>query len=195
VEEIASFFPDVVFEMLWMKTTGDLDQETSLRTLDKTDFFTRELDAALLNKDARIAIHSAKDLPEPMPEGLEVIAITEGVDPRDSLVLREGEAIESLPTNAIIATSSARREEAVRKLREDVRFIDIRGPIGERLKNLEREVDGVVIAEAALIRLKLTHLNRVFLPGETVPMQGRLAVVARKDDEEMQQLFSRAGAI
>ncbi|OGN64477.1 MAG: hydroxymethylbilane synthase [Chlamydiae bacterium RIFCSPHIGHO2_12_FULL_49_9] len=188
VEEIAAFFPEIEFEMIWIKTTGDLDQKTSLRALDKTDFFTRELDQMLLKKEARIAIHSAKDLPDPILDGLEIVAITEGVDPRDSLVFK------SLSDKAIIATSSARREEAVKRLGGDFRFVDIRGTIEERLKKLEGEIDGVVVAEAALVRLKLTHLNRIFLQGETAPMQGKLAVVARQKDEEMKELFEKIDA-
>ena len=91
----------------------------------------------------------------------------------------------------VIGTSSDRREEMVSQLQDDLEFVDIRGTIRERLDRLyERKVDGVVLAEAALIRLGLIHLNRIRLPGETAPMQGRLAVVARKGDEQMRELFS-----
>lgn len=177
--------PHIDFCMHWVETTGDRDRSTSLRTLGKTDFFTKELDEMVLQKKARIAIHSAKDLPDPMPQGLIVAAMTKGIDLRDCLVLR---AKESLTPGMVIATSSERREEAVRVLQPDVRFIDIRGTIEERLAKLERkEADGVVIAAAALIRLKLTGLNCIYLPGETVPGQGKLAIVCREDDQEIRQ--------
>jgi hydroxymethylbilane synthase len=175
-------------EPVWVETVGDLDQKTSLRTLGKSDFFTRELDEMLLAKTIRIAIHSAKDLPEPLPQGLSLVALTKGIDSRDSVVMREGE---SLRPGFVIATSSERREEAARLLCEGLEFIDLRGTIHKRLKLLETgEADGVVLAECALIRLQLTHLNRVYLPGDGAPLQGRLAVLARSDDDEMRRLFA-----
>ena len=189
-EELKKIQPHLVLEAVWAQSPGDRDKETSLRPLGKCDFFTRDLDLMLLDGKIRIAIHSAKDLPDPIPEGLSVIALTRGVDPRDSLVLREGEAFQTLKSGSRIATSSERREEAVRKLRRDLVFTDLRGTIGARISLLEKgEIDGVVIAEAALIRLKLTHLNRLFLSGETTPLQGKLAVVARADDLEMKRMF------
>lgn len=176
---------------IWVETVGDRDLTVSLRTLRKTDFFTRELDQMLLSGAIRIAIHSAKDLPDPLPEGLSLVGLTKGLDPRDSLVLRRGESLESLPKGAKIATSSVRREEMIKKLRSDLSFIDVRGKIAERLLKLETgEADGVVVAEAALIRLKLTHLNRIILDEETTAGQGRLAIIARSDDMEMRDLFA-----
>ena len=180
VAEFCSEFPGFSFEFVWVETTGDRDKATSLRTLGKSDFFTHELDQILLWGEIDLAIHSAKDLPEPLPEGLSLAYLTKGLDPRDSLVLREGESLETLPWGAWIATSSERREEAVRKLRGDLRFKDVRGTIAERLELLQRgEADGVVIAAAALLRLRLGDLNRVYLPGPTAPGQGQLAVVCR----------------
>lgn len=123
----------------------------------------------LLSKTIRLAIHSAKDLPDPLPEGLALALVTKGVDPRDSLVFREGDSLSTLPSGAVIATSSSRREEVVRQLRGDLVFIDLRGDIEERLAKLTDGADGVVVAEAALIRLKLTHLNRLILPGKRRP--------------------------
>ncbi|MCE5317947.1 MAG: uroporphyrinogen-III synthase, partial [Parachlamydia sp.] len=170
---------------------GDKDKTTSLRTLEKTDFFTKEIDTMLLSGECRIGIHSAKDLPEPIPEGLAIIALTRGVDPADVLIMRSGDTFSSLKQGAVIATSSERREMMVRSLRSDLRFIDLRGTIGERLEKLNSgEADGVVVAEAALIRLKLTHLNRMILPGETAVHQGQLAILARQDDQEMARLYA-----
>lgn len=160
------------FEVVWVQTTGDLDRKTSLRDLDKTDFFTRELDALVLSGAIDAAVHSAKDLPEPIPNGLKVDYVSAGVDSRDSLIIKK----EPL---TLVATSSVRREEAVRSLYPNCQFVDVRGTIQERL---EKDVDGVVIAEAAIIRLKLTHLKRVFLPGNTAPMQGKLAIVCRVNE-------------
>ncbi|MCP5469462.1 MAG: hydroxymethylbilane synthase [Chlamydiales bacterium] len=187
VEEVFNEL-QVPYEPIWIETTGDRDLKSSLRTLDKTNFFTKELDEGLLAGEFRVAVHSAKDLPDPIPEGLEVIALTKGVDSSDSLVLREEERLRA---GMVIATSSQRREENVAQLQEGLLFVDIRGSIRQRLDRLyEKKVDGVVIAEAALIRLGLLHLNRITIPGKTSPLQGRLAVIARKGDEAMRELFA-----
>jgi hydroxymethylbilane synthase len=191
LNELQEHREDVSFKVTYFETTGDLDQRTSLRDLDKTDFFTKEIDAFQLQGKCRLSIHSAKDLPDPLPVGLKVIALTKGVDSSDSLVMREGVTLGLLPERARIATSSQRREEMVLRMRSGMQFVDIRGTIEQRLAKLENgTVDGVVIAEAALIRLGLTHLNRVVLEGETTENQGRLAVIARGDDDEMKQLLA-----
>lgn len=182
--------PGISFDIAAMETLGDRDQQVSLRKLDKTDFFTRDIDLALAHGAVRIGIHSAKDLPEPLHPDLDIVALTRGLDPSDSLVIPEGESLETLPRGAMIATSSQRREEMVRKLRDDLKFVDIRGSVPKRLEQLEfGRIDGVVVAECALLRLGLEHLNRVTLPGQTAARQGQLAIVARKDDEEMRELF------
>jgi len=191
LNELNEHYPHVTFDMRLAVTTGDKDQKTSLRTLDKTDFFTKEIDKMLLKGECRIGIHSAKDLPDPLPAGLRVIALTKGVDSSDALVLQDNMTLETLPPQARIGTSSLRREETVRNLRADLRFPDIRGTIGQRLEKLFKgEMEGIVIAEAALIRLGLTHLNRILLPGPSTPYQGQLAVLARSDDDEIEKLFA-----
>jgi len=191
VREVQAALHDVQLSPLFVETTGDRDQKTSLRSLGKTDFFTCEVDELLLSGKCDIAIHSAKDLPEPLPQGIQLVALTKGVDASDALVMRAGTTLSQLPHRARIGTSSERREEAVRMLRNDLTFVDIRGTIAQRLAKLENgEVDGVVIAEAALIRLQLKHLNRIKLPGETTPLQGQLAIMAREGDEAMKQVFA-----
>ena len=186
VEEVKSLLPGgITFKVHSLQTLGDRDLETPLSQVEATDFFTREVDELVLKRVCRIAIHAAKDLPEPLPEGLQIVALTRGVDPADSLVF-----FHELPFHAKIGTSSLRREAQMKKLREDLVCVPIRGTIERRLKLLEEgEIDGLVIAEAALIRLGLTDLPRMRLEGEVHPLQGRLAVVARHDDEEMRTLF------
>ncbi len=190
LQELRQFYPDIGFHPIWLETTGDKDLKTPLRTLEKTDFFTKEIDALQLSGGCRIGIHSAKDLPEPLAQGLVLAALTRGVDPSDSLVLREGETVESLPVTAKIGTSSVRREKNIHDLRPDLVCVDVRGNIQARLALLDKgAIDGLVIAEAALIRLKLTSLNRIPLPGERAALQGQLAIIAREDDREMLELF------
>jgi hydroxymethylbilane synthase len=190
-EALQQHHPYIRFEIHLLSTIGDRDQVTSLRTLDRTDFFTKDIDAWVLQGEGRLGIHSAKDLPVPLAKGLILFCLTRGIDASDALVLRPNETLKSLAPGAKIATSSIRREETVKQLRSDFSFCDLRGTIEQRLAKLEMgEADGVVIAEAALIRLGLTHLNRIRLPGTTAEGQGQLAVVGREEDREIKALFT-----
>src|ERR1700733_9238273 len=103
--ELRQFHPATQFVPVWITTTGDQDLKTSLRNLEKTDFFTKEIDERQNAGDFRISIHSAKDLPEPLHPGLTIVALTKGQDPSDVLVLREHHDIQGKTT---VATSSLR---------------------------------------------------------------------------------------
>jgi hydroxymethylbilane synthase len=184
--ELQQHYPLIRLKPQWISTPGDRDKKTSLMTLDKTDFFTRNVDQQQLQGVFRISIHSAKDLPDPLAPGLKMIALTKGVDPADVLVCNQ----DPLPPNAVIGTSSVRRQQNLREMRPDFQYVDIRGTIPERLALLdEGKIDGVVVAEAALIRLGLTYRKRFPIPGETAALQGRLAIIALETDHEMEQLF------
>lgn len=188
---IQEHYPQVLFNVEFVQTIGDRDQKISLKELYKTDLFTRELDNALIEKRADIAVHSAKDLPEPLPQGLECIAITKGVDSSDSLVIREDLTWQEFAINPKVGTSSFRREKAVLKEFPNAKFFDIRGVIEDRLKLIySKKLDGVVIAEAALIRLGLTDLKRrpLFSPVEN--FQGQLAILTQTENSAMKELFS-----
>ncbi len=179
-EEIKRFHPKMAFRIQPFLTTGDQNLVASLKSLEKTNFFTKEIDEALQKGDIDIAVHSAKDLPDPLPEGLSLYAMTKGVDARDSLVLSYPDTLLTLKKGARIGTSSLRREQHLLSLRPDLEIVDIRGPIQARLALWEQgRLEGVVIAEAALIRLGLTGLHREILTAPTAPYQGRLAVVGR----------------
>ncbi|MBM3207192.1 MAG: hydroxymethylbilane synthase [Chlamydiae bacterium] len=191
LEELRQFYPRAKFDSVWMETSGDKDLITSLRFMDKTDFFTKEIDYLILEGKVRAAIHSAKDLPDPLKDGLCCAAITKGVDSSDVLVFRDGEDFDSLMDGDKIATSSLRRSEMILELGRQFQIVDIRGTIAQRLSLLERgDVDAVVVAESALIRLKLLSKSRMKLSGPAADLQGQLAVVVNKDDEEMIRLFS-----
>lgn len=188
--ELRQYHPKIQFSVKWMKTTGDLDQISSLLDKEKTDFFTKEVDEAVLSGECQIAIHSAKDLPEVISPHLTVIAYTKGVDSSDVLVFRKGESLHSLPPYSKVGTSSLRRQENLAALRWDLYSVDIRGTIDKRLSLLdEGKVDALIMAKAALIRLKITRDCQI-LPGPISPMQGRLAIVAKKEDQEMKKIFS-----
>lgn len=188
VAEVFQLLPHISYTPLWITTKGDKDKATSLKMLEQTDFFTHEIERMQLEGYCRVSIHSAKDLPQSLSSGLEVIAITKGLDKRDSLVFRDKQ--HELPPHARIGTSSIRREEALKKWRSDLTFVDIRGDIEERLALLQTgHIDALVVAECALIRLGLTQLPRLILEQETAKYQGQLAIIAKTGDDEMKQLF------
>lgn len=186
LKELNKHEPHVTFDPVWIKTSGDKDQKTSLRFMENSNFFTKELDDLLLAGEIRLSMHSAKDLPKPLAEGLSMVALTHGLDPSDSLVMSP-----TFTGKGLIATSSLRREKTIRELYPEAQLVDIRGTIEQRLSYLERgEIEGLVVAECALIRLGLTHLPRVTLPKPYAEYQGQLAVLARSDDIEMSRLFA-----
>ena len=190
LEALRSWVPEIEFEPVLSATTGDRDLKASLHSMEKTNFFTKEIDQMQLEGRCRIAIHSAKDLPDPLPKGLKLVALTRGKDSSDVLVMREGEGIETLKKGGRVGSSSARRDRAIGRLRPDLHCVEVRGTVEERLKGVfSGEIEALAVAKAALIRLGLTHLNSIPLRGETPPMQGKLAVIAREGDVEMERLF------
>lgn len=190
LEEIRKLSPEITFAPVWITTSGDKDLLSSLRDKEKTDFFTKEVDEAVVEGVCRIGIHSAKDLPDPLHNELCVVAYTRGVDPSDVIIFREGESLRTLPSAPVIGTSSMRRMSNVKEVIPDAVFFDVRGTIADRLSLLDSgKIDGLVVAEAALLRLQIVR-TRVLLPGPVSPLQGRLAVTARKEDREMIEIFS-----
>ncbi len=186
LQELQKYHPLVSFDPIWITTTGDLDRTSSLRNMPKNDFFTKEIDEKQLQGQFRISIHSAKDLPDPIREGLAVVAITKGLTAEDSLLVSP-----TFSGKGKIATSSIRRELTIQELYPEATTVDIRGNIHERIATLERgEIEGVVMAECALIRLGLTHLKRLKLPPPYAEGQGQLAIIAQEGDSEMKELFS-----
>ena len=190
-----SLFPDMAFELLILKTTGDKLQafapETPLPPNSK-GLFTKELESALLAGEASIAVHSLKDLPTELPHGLMLAAVSPREDVRDVLIYRclaaaknlggrgyaAGSTARMLHPEAVIATSSTRRAAQLRLINPGTRCVPIRGNVGTRLEKLLRqtELDGMVLACAGLARLKMTITAEGKLTGESVP-DGLLATV------------------
>jgi hydroxymethylbilane synthase len=183
------------YEIIGMDTPGDLDKQTPISEIEGSDFFTRELDRALFQKEIDCAVHSAKDLPEPLPAGLGVAVMTASIDPSDALVSHGGKKLSELPSGARVGVSSRRRKDQILAARPDLRIVDVRGTIGERLRKFDDGwFEALVIASAALIRLGLEGLISEKLdPGSFAPhpLQGRIAVTVRSDDHKMKELFSK----
>ncbi len=180
---------DCLFDGKAYETKGDKNKQISLTDAAVSDdFFTDTLDLALLNKEIEITIHSAKDLPQKMREGLNIFALTEGLDATDAFVGKI--PFKNLPPGARIGTSSVIRQEEIRILNPDLETIDIRGTIEERIQLLEEgKYDGIIVATAALKRLGLKKYIQDIMPWEPSPLQGQLAIVGRKEDIALQKLF------
>ena len=178
VEELVREAGITDYELVKLTSYGDKHKEQSLMDGGLApDFFTRELDEALLSGKADIAVHSAKDLPYPLTDGIEVIALTEGKDKTDSLVARDGLTLASLPQGSRVGTSSAQRKEELLRVRPDIEVVPIRGTIEERIAQVDSgKVDALIVATCALERLGLLHRATERLPFKTHPLQGNLAV-------------------
>lgn len=178
--------PFIKAEIIGIDTYGDKDKKTPISDIEGSDFFTRELDEALLRGAIDFAVHSAKDLPDNLAHGLEVAAITESIDHYDALVSKDNLKLDELRYGARIGTSSLRRKKGLKEYRGDFEISDIRGNIEERLRMVdEGGLDAVVIAAAGLVRLGLESRICQRIPFEILkphPLQGALAIVTRKDD-------------
>lgn len=193
VREVMSFFPGVSYTVSKLTSYGDRHREVSLMDPSLAqDFFTRELDSALLEGRADIAIHSAKDLPYPLPKGIEVIALTKGGDKSDSLVTRDGKTLSQLPSGSRIGTSSTKRKEELLAIRKDIEVVPVRGSIEERIAQVDSgAIDALIVATCALDRLGLSARASERLPFKTHPLQGNLAVTASVDAAPwIRELFS-----
>ena len=191
VDEVFSRFPEIQYKIIPVKSFGDKNKQISLLTNSIPDFFTRELDKAILNDEADIAIHSAKDLPYPLPEGLEIIALLEAFDKTDSLVSNRNLKLNDLKDGSKVGTSSQTRKNELLSIRPDLQIVSIRGTIEERIEQVDNSsIDALIVATCALKRLGLENRIAEVLPFETHHLQGHLAIVAKTRNENAKQLFS-----
>ncbi len=182
-----------VTEIQTYKTTGDRLLDVRLADVGGKGLFVKEIEEALLAGKADVAIHSAKDLPGALADGLALVAFPDRADPRDALVARErGASLESLPAGARVGTGSVRRAAQIRALRRDLEIVPIRGNVPTRIAKLEREgLDAVVLACAGLERLGLAErIDERIAPEVMLPAvaQGILALEARADDPLAREL-------
>lgn len=190
--EVFSLLPEIQFNLFTLDSYGDKHKEISLTEKIPDDFFTRELDEALLTGEADAAVHSAKDLPYPLSRGLLMAALTPAFDSRDCLVSRGGVKLKDLPAGARIGASSSERQKQIISLRKDLLPVDIRGTIGERLELINTgKIDALAVAFCALKRLGLEKNCSEILPFKTHPLQGMLAVVIKESRKDLKVLFSK----
>lgn len=194
-EQLQKLFPYLTISLLPLLTEGDRLQNSSLTKFGGKGLFVKELEAALINHQADIAVHSMKDLPMDLEAGLLLGAICKREDPRDVLISRFGQPLTQISSGSCIGTSSLRRQSQLLALRPDLQVKVLRGNVGTRLDKLTAgEFDAIILAAAGLIRLKKTGRiseyleTSCFLPA---PGQGALGIECRSDDEQSKGYISK----
>ena len=194
INKLKEKHPEVEFETKIIKTKGDLIQNVSLDKIGDKGLFVKEIEQQLIDGQIDMAVHSMKDMPSNLPEGLKFASIPKREDARDVLVLKEGySSINDLPNGAKVATGSKRRKYQLLKHRPDLEIVPIRGNIETRIKKIETEnLDGVVLAASGLRRAGLEEKIDYYIPTDIMlpaPAQGILALEIREDDKETEKII------
>jgi hydroxymethylbilane synthase len=195
-EQLQKHFPDRHFEVETMSTHGDKILDVALSKIGDKGLFTKELELGMLNNEIDLAVHSLKDLPTRLPEGLVLGCVTEREDPADALVVHEkhkDKQIDTLPEGTVIGTSSLRRLAQLRYHFPHLTFKDVRGNLNTRLGKLDAgEYDALILAVAGLQRLGMSDRIHQALPPEVslhAVGQGALGIECRADDTEVLELL------
>ncbi len=193
-DRLQQLYPDLNVELVPMVTKGDVILDSPLAKIGGKGLFVKELENALLNKEADIAVHSMKDVPMQFPEGLGLAVICKREDPRDAFVSNSYRTLAELPQGAVVGTSSLRRQCQLKKLRPDLEIRSLRGNVGTRLSKLDNgDYDAIILASAGLIRLGLAERIASFIDVEqSLPAagQGAVGIECRTDDVAVQQLLA-----
>ncbi|MEL0656818.1 hydroxymethylbilane synthase [Pseudoalteromonas issachenkonii] len=192
--ELERFHADVRVELVPMSTQGDIILDTPLAKIGGKGLFVKELEQAMLDDRADIAVHSMKDVPVEFPEGLELHTICEREDPRDAFVSNNFANLSELPQGAIVGTSSLRRQCQIKALRPDLDIRDLRGNVNTRLGKLDDgQYDAIILAAAGLIRLEMeSRIADYIEPEVSLPAngQGAVGIECRIDDEVTKALLA-----
>ena len=185
--------PDAV-EIRTIRTSGDLIQDRPLADAGGKGLFTKEIEQALIDGAIDLAVHSAKDMPTVLPDGLVLTACLEREDVRDAFISRKAVGLSALPAGSAVGTSSLRRQAQVRRLRPDLTVVNFRGNVETRLRKLDEGVaDATLLALAGLKRLGLAHAATAILPiEEFLPAvgQGAIAIETRAADARVRDLVA-----
>jgi len=192
--QLEHFHPGLQVELVPMTTKGDVILDTPLAKVGGKGLFVKELEVAMLENRADIAVHSMKDVPVDFPEGLGLSVICPREDPRDAFVSNKFKQFNDLPQGAVVGTSSLRRQCQLRALRPDLVIKDLRGNVNTRLRKLDDgEYDAIILAAAGLIRLEMPERIAQFIEPEVVlPAngQGAVGIECRLDDERIVNLLA-----
>lgn len=198
--ELKKRYPDIEIWLKKIKTTGDKILDAPLAKIGGKGLFVKEIEEALLRKEADLAVHSMKDVPIDLPEGLHISAICEREDPRDAFVTQNSKLktqnlnFKDLPKGATIGTSSLRRICQLLNIRSDLKITHLRGNLDTRIRKLdEGQFDGIVVAVAGLKRLGISHrITQILEPHISIPAigQGAIGIECRIDDEFINHLIT-----
>lgn len=195
-DQLQKAFPDRAFEVHTMSTQGDKILDVALAKIGDKGLFTKELEVGMINGDIDFAVHSLKDLPTRLPEGLMLGCVTERENPADALVVHEqykDKQLETLPEGAVVGTSSLRRLAQLRHHFPHLSFKDVRGNLNTRLAKLDAgEYDALILAVAGLERLGMSDRIHQAIPAEIslhAVGQGALGIECRADDAEILELL------
>ncbi|MCB5933459.1 hydroxymethylbilane synthase [Caldibacillus thermoamylovorans] len=196
IDQLKRIGAPFTFELKEIVTKGDEILNVTLSKVGGKGLFVKEIEQAMLKKEIDIAVHSMKDMPAVLPDGLVIGTIPEREDPRDVLISKENRSLRDLPAGAIVGTSSLRRKAQILNIRPDLEIKWIRGNIDTRLKKLEtEEYDAIILAAAGLSRMgwKAEVVSEYLEPSDCIPAvgQGALAIECRKDDEEILQWLAK----
>jgi hydroxymethylbilane synthase len=192
--ELIKHHPGLQVELVPMSTQGDKILDTPLAKIGGKGLFVKELETAILEDRADIAVHSMKDVPVEFPPGLMLSTICEREDPRDAFVSNQFTSLAQLPAGAVVGTSSLRRQCQLKALRPDLQVRDLRGNVNTRLSKLDNgEFAAIILAAAGLIRLGFAERIASYLPVElSLPAngQGAVGIECRSDDAQVQALLA-----
>jgi hydroxymethylbilane synthase len=192
--QLEHFHPNITVVLVPMTTKGDIWLDTPLAKIGGKGLFVKELEVAMLEDRADIAVHSMKDLPVDFPPGLDLEVICPREDPRDAFVSNTYATLSELPQGAIVGTSSLRRQCQLKAKRPDLDIRDLRGNVNTRLRKLdEGQYDAIILAAAGLIRLKMSErIAQTIEPEEMLPAngQGAVGIECRINDENIKALLA-----
>lgn len=193
-QQLQYYHPNLTIELIPIVTRGDILLDTPLAKVGGKGLFVKELELALLASRADIAVHSMKDVPISLPDGLVLNTICQRAQVEDAFVANHYQSLDQLPSGSLIGTSSLRRQCQLRHYRPDLRIADLRGNVGTRLKKLDSDqFAAIILASAGLHRLDLADRIKQILPiSLCLPAvgQGAIGIECRADDELTQQLLA-----
>lgn len=195
IDNLKAINSDIEFEVKIIKTKGDIIQNVSLEKIGDKGIFVKEIEQQLLDGEIDMAVHSMKDMPSYLPEGLKFAGIPKREDPRDVLILKKGySSIDDLPKGAIIGTGSKRRKYQLLDIRPDLVIVPIRGNVDTRIRKIEEDnLDGIILAASGILRVGLKEKISSYFQTDVMipaPAQGALAIEIRKNNPEIESIIN-----
>ena len=195
ISELEKVTSEYTFEIVPLKTKGDKILDVSLAKVGDKGLFTKELEAAMLDKTTDLAVHSMKDVPTNLVDGLIIGSILKREDPRDVLISPKGYTFQTLPEGAKVGTSSLRRKAQLQNLRPDLKICDVRGNLNTRMRKMHEEnFDALILAAAGVIRMGWSDEISEYLPMDislAAVSQGAIGIECREDDVEIMALIAK----